>query len=159
MANTTRATDFLKQAGVAFTLRDYDYDPAADEIGMQAAQALGVAPDRVLKTLMARVDGKPVCAILRSDRKLSLKRLAAAIGGKSAEMMSVADAEKITGYVVGGISPFAQKRTTLTLLDADALTHDQVFINAGKRGLQLCLSPHDAVRALAAKPVPLAMDG
>lgn len=159
MAKSTRATDWLTKAGLAFTLHDYAYDPDADEIGLQAAAALGVAPAQVLKTLMARVDGKPVCAIIRSDRKLSMKALAAAFGGKSAEMMPIADAERLSCYVVGGISPFGQKRQIPTAIDADALRCALVFINGGKRGLQVQLSPQDAQRALSAQIVELAASG
>ena len=100
----------LEQAGIAFTVHSYNYDPAASRIGLQAAEALGEEPGRVLKTLMALVDGKPVCVIVPSDREVSMKKLAAAFDGKSAEMMKPTDAERITGYKTGGISPFGQTR-------------------------------------------------
>ena len=90
MSRATRATTPLEEAGIAFTLHTYDYDPDADRIGIQAAEALGEAPGRVLKTLMALVDGKPVCVIVPSDREVSMKKLAAAFGGKSAQMMKPA---------------------------------------------------------------------
>ena len=145
----------LKRAGLAFSVHSYDYDPDADSIGMQAAQALGVAPERVLKTLMAAVDGKPVCVIVPSDREVSMKKLAAAFGGKSAQMMKPADAERITGYKVGGISPFGQKRRAPTAIEASALAHDLVFINAGQRGLQVRLAPQAARDILQAISAPL----
>ncbi len=150
MAKTTPATQALKAAGVGFELHAYDYDPEAPRVGLQAAQSLGVTPDRVLKTLMAQVDGKPVCAILASDREVAMKRLAAAVGGKAAQMMKPADAERTTGYKVGGVSPFGRKRPTPVVLDAAALAHPKVFVNAGQRGLQAELSPHDLVAALSA---------
>src|SRR5512139_3361007 len=123
MSKVTRATRALEQAKVAFTVHTYDYNPDADKVGLQAAEALGESPQRVLKTLMAAVDGKPVCVIVPSDREVSMKKLAAAFGGKSAEMMKPADAERITGYKVGGISPFGQKRRTPTAIEAGALAH------------------------------------
>jgi Cys-tRNA(Pro)/Cys-tRNA(Cys) deacylase len=144
MAKATRATQMLERAGVAFITVAYDYDPAADRIGMQAAEALGEEPARVLKTLMARVDGKPVCAIVPSDRELAMKKLAAVCGGKAAEMMKPADAERISGYKVGGISPFGQ-----TLREA------YVFLNGGQRGLQVRLAPADAIRVLEAEAASL----
>lgn len=150
MAKTTPATLALKAAGVAHELHTYDYDPDAPRVGLQAADALGAAPDRVLETLMTEVDGKPVCAILASDREVAMKRLAAAVGGKSAQMMKPADAERVTGYKVGGVSPFGRRRATPVVVDAAALGHDQVFVNAGQRGLQARLSPRDLVAALDA---------
>lgn len=110
MAKTTPATLALSRGGVAFTTVNYDYDAGAERVGLQAAEALGVEPHRVLKTLMAEVDGKPVCVVVPSDREVSMKKLAAAFAGKSATMMKPADAERLTGYKVGGISPFGQKR-------------------------------------------------
>ncbi len=156
MSKATRATKMLLDAGVAFSVRTYDYDPDAERIGMQAAEALGEAPQRVLKTLMARVDGKPVCVILASDREVSMKKLAAAFGGKSAEMMKPPEAERISGYKVGGISPFGQSRTPRTAIEAEAMIQDFVFINGGQRGLQVRLSPRDAVTLLNAIVAPLA---
>lgn len=158
MSKKTRATDVLAQAGIAFSVHSYDYDPEAQHIGLQAAEALGQDPARVLKTLMARVDGKPVCVIVPSDREVSMKKLAAAMGGKSAEMMKPADAERITGYKVGGISPFGQRRASPVVIEIAALAHDQVFMNGGQRGLQVCLSPADAQRALDAVAAPLVAD-
>jgi Cys-tRNA(Pro)/Cys-tRNA(Cys) deacylase len=155
MSKATRATRWLEQAGVAFTIHAYDYDPHADSIGMQAAEALGEPPDRVLKTLMALVDGKPACVIVPSDREVSMKKLAAALGGKSAQMMKPADAERVTGYKVGGISPFGQSRAAPTVIDEQAMTHDLVFINGGQRGLQVRLSPRDAAALLRAVIAPL----
>jgi Cys-tRNA(Pro)/Cys-tRNA(Cys) deacylase len=151
MSKTTRATLALAKAGVPHTVHAYAYDPDAQRIGLQAAEALGVAPDRVLKTLMAQVDGKPVCVLVPSDREVSLKKLAAAFQGKSAAMMRPADAERLTGYHVGGISPLGQKRPVPTLVEADALGHAQVFVNGGQRGLQVQLAPGDLVTALGAR--------
>lgn len=155
MSKGTRATQTLEKAGVAFTVHSYAYDPSADRIGMQAAEALGTPPAQVLKTLMTKVDGKPACVIVPSDCEVSMKRLAAAVRGKSAEMMPPVEAERIAGYVVGGISPFGQKKRVPTLIEETALAHDFVFINAGQRGLQVRLSPRDAAKALGAIVAPL----
>ena len=150
MSKTTRATLALAKLGVKFALHAYDYDPEADRIGLQAAEALGIEPRRMLKTLMAEVDGKPVCVVVPSDREVSMKKLAAAFAGKTANMMRPADAERLTGYHVGGISPFAQKKRVPVAIDAAALTETSVYLNGGQRGLQIEIDPKDAVRALDA---------
>jgi len=141
----------LEKAGAAFTVHIYAYDPDADRIGMQAAEALGEPPARVLKTLMLLLDGKPACAILPSDAQVAMKKFAAALGGKSAEMMKPADAERITGFKIGGISPFGQMRRVPTAIDAAALDEPYIFINGGQRGLQVRIDPREAVRILTAK--------
>ncbi|PWW00449.1 Cys-tRNA(Pro)/Cys-tRNA(Cys) deacylase [Hoeflea marina] len=150
MSRTTRATQALTRLGIAFTVHSYAYDPDAASIGLQAAEALGEDPSRVLKTLMAELDGRPVCVVLPSHREVSMKKLAAAFGGKSAAMMKPADAERLTGYHVGGISPFGQKKQVPTAIELAALDEPLVYINAGQRGLQLRLDPKDAQRALGA---------
>lgn len=155
MSKTTRATQMLTKAGIAFTAVTYDYDPNADRIGLQAAEAIGEAPHLVLKTLMAELDGKPVCVVVPSDREVSMKKLAVAFGGKSASMMKPTDAERATGYHVGGISPFGQKKQVPTAIEADAMAHDYVYMNGGQRGLQVRLSPQDAQKALDAIVAPL----
>jgi Cys-tRNA(Pro)/Cys-tRNA(Cys) deacylase len=155
MSKTTRATQVLARANVTFTVHSYDYDPNAERVGLQAAEALGEAPHRVLKTLMAEVDGRPVCVVVPSDREVSMKKLAAAFGGKSANMMKPADAERLTGYHVGGISPFGQKKTVPTAIEEAALGEALVYINGGQRGLQVRLDPKDALKALKAAAAPL----
>ena len=155
LSKATRATKALQQAGAAFSIHAYDYDPDADKIGMQAAEALGETPQRVLKTLIALVDGKPVCVVLRSDREVSMKKLAAALGGKTAQMMKPAEAERISGYRIGGVSPFGQTRRLRTAFDADALEEPYVFVNGGQRGLQARLSPQDVARLLDATVAPI----
>ncbi len=150
MARTTPATLALDKAEVAYELHTYAYDPSADKVGLQAAAGLGVDPGMVLKTLMALVDGKPVCAVLPSDREVAMKKLAAAIGGKSAQMMKPAEAERLTGYHVGGISPFGQKRAVPVVLEESALALPKVFLNGGQRGLQVALDPAAARDALGA---------
>jgi len=155
MSMATRATKALERAGLAFTVHRYPYDPAADRIGLQAAEALGEIPARVLKTLMARVDGKPVLAILPSDAELSMKKLAAALGGKAAQMMPPADAERISGYKIGGISPFGQARALPVAIEEQAVLHPLVYLNAGQRGLQVRLAPREAAALLKATVAPI----
>jgi Cys-tRNA(Pro)/Cys-tRNA(Cys) deacylase len=155
MSKTTRATQTLAKAGVAFSVHTYDYDPNAERVGLQAAEALGEDPSRVLKTLMAEVDGKPVCCVVPSDSEVSMKKLASAFGGKSAAMMKPADAERLTGYHVGGISPFGQKKLVPTAIEEAALSEAQVYINGGQRGLQVRLAPADARDVLKAVAAPL----
>ncbi len=159
MSKVTRATQMLDRARVSFTVHTYDYDAGADKIGIQAAEALGESPARVLKTLMALVDGKPVCVIVPSDREVAMKKLAAAFGGKAAEMMKPDAAERITGFKVGGISPFGQMRPVRAAMEQDALKEDLVYMNGGQRGLQVRLNPLDAVKVLNAITAPLVAQG
>lgn len=105
----------------------------------------------MLKTLMLNLDGKPACAILPSDRELSLKKLATTLGGKHATLLPAADAERITGYHIGGISPFGQKKRMPIALDASALDHSTIYCNAGQRGLQIEIDPKLIVQALGAQ--------
>lgn len=151
MSKTTPATLALEKAGIAFTLFPYDYDPDAPRVGLQAAEALGRAPEQVFKTLMAEVDGTPVCVVVPSDCEVSMKKLAATFGGKTANMMKPPDAERLTGFKVGGISPFGQRRKVPTAIDETAELFDEVLINGGQRGLLLGLSPADAARAAEAR--------
>ena len=155
MSKTTPATLALRKLGCAFKLHTYVYDSDADNIGLQAAEALGIEPSRMLKTLMAEVDGKPVCAVVPSDCEVSMKKLASAFGGKTAKMMRPADAERLTGYHVGGISPFGQKKRARVFVDEAALAHASIIVNGGRRGLQIELAPADLVRVLAATPAAL----
>jgi Cys-tRNA(Pro)/Cys-tRNA(Cys) deacylase len=150
MSRTTRATLALEKLGVKFAVHSYDYDPEADSIGLQAAAALGVEPRRMLKTLMAEVDGKPVAVVLPSDREVSMKKLATALHGKTAKMMRPPDAERLTGYHVGGISPFAQKKRVPVVIEEAALKEATVFVNGGQRGLQIEIEPNVAVKVTAA---------
>ena len=120
------------------------------DFGREAADALGVEPDRVFKTLLADVDGRLVVGIVPVTGKLDLKALAAAVGGKKAVMADPAVAERKTGYVVGGISPIGQKTAHPTVLDETAELWDTVFVSGGRRGLDLELAPADLVRATGA---------
>jgi Cys-tRNA(Pro)/Cys-tRNA(Cys) deacylase len=150
MAKGTPATVALEKAGIAFRLHEYDYDPNAERIGMQAADALGVSPQRLLKTLMAKAGGQPVCVVIASDREVSLKKLASAAGAKDAAMLPAAEAERITGYHVGGISPLGQKKRVRVFIDAAAMAHPTIIFNGGRRGLQIEIPPAELVRILGA---------
>lgn len=155
MAKGTPATLALQKAGVAFDLHEYDYDPNAERIGMQAAEALGIEPARLLKTLMAKAGDEAVCVLAPSDREVNLKKLAAAAGAKSAAMLGAAEAERLTGYHVGGISPFGQKKRVRVFVEKAALSFPKVVCNGGRRGLQVELAPGDLVRVLGAAAAEL----
>jgi Cys-tRNA(Pro)/Cys-tRNA(Cys) deacylase len=156
VAKGTPATVALEKAGVSFSLHEYDYDPNAERIGMQAAEALGVKAERLLKTLMAKADKEVVCALLPSDKEMNLKKLAIAAGTKSAAMLSPTEAERLTGFRVGGISPFGQKKRVRVFVEQAAVSHDKIIVNGGRRGLQIEVAPADLLRVLDAIAVPLA---
>lgn len=151
----TRGTQMLAKAGVEFTLHPYAYDPAADRIGMAAALALGLDPALVLKTLMVEADGRAACCVIPSDASLSMKKVAAAFGAKDASMMPPARAEKLTGYHVGGISPFGTTRRVPVAIETTPCAAAKVWINGGQRGLLLGIAPQDALRILDAKAAAL----
>lgn len=142
------------------TLRAYEHDPRLRErgvsFGMEAAQALGLDPAQVFKTLLADVDGRLTVAVVPVDRSLDLKALATAVGGKRAVMAEPAVAERATGYVVGGISPLGQRRALPTVVDASALRWPAVLVSAGRRGLDVELAPDDLVRLTGASTAPVA---
>ncbi|GAA5151090.1 Cys-tRNA(Pro) deacylase [Nocardioides marinquilinus] len=144
-AGGTPATVALTRAGVAFELREYDHDPRAESYGLEAAQALGADPARVFKTLLAEVDGVLTVAVVPVTGQLDLKALARAVGGRKAAMADPTDAERATGYVVGGISPLGQRRRHPTVVDAGALEFETVLVSGGRRGLDLELRPADLV--------------
>ncbi len=143
----TTATVALEGAGILFTVHEYAHDPRAGSYGLEASEALGVAADRVFKTLIASVDGDLVAGVVPVEGQLDLKALAAAVGGKRAAMAQVAVAERATGYVAGGISPVGQRKRLPVVVDASAMTHRTVFCSGGRRGLEIELAPADLVRA------------
>lgn len=145
----------LARAGVQFTLHPYDHDPAAPSYGREAAEALGVTPERVFKTLVADVDGTLTVAVVPVSGQLDLKALATAVGGKRAGMADPARAERTTGYVLGGISPLGQRKTLPTVVDATALGFPTVLVSAGRRGLDLELGVDDLVRLTRATVAPI----
>lgn len=155
MSHTTQGTLRLDKLNMAYALHPYTYDPDAPRVGLHAAESLGIDPAQTFKTLMLELDGKPVCAVIPSDAEASLKKVAACFGGKSAAMMKVPDAERLTGYKVGGIGPFGQKRQIPTAFDETVELFDRIYINAGQRGLLLSIAPADAVRAAEGKVADL----
>ncbi|WP_329115959.1 Cys-tRNA(Pro) deacylase [Streptomyces sp. NBC_01465] len=151
----TPATVALTAAGTPYTLHAYEHDPAAPSYGEEAAEALGVTPDRVFKTLLADVDGDLTVAVVPVSGSLDLKALATAVGGKRATMADPATAERSTGYVLGGISPLGQRKKLRTVLDASASAHTTICISAGRRGLEVELSPEDLATLTAAVLAPI----
>jgi Cys-tRNA(Pro)/Cys-tRNA(Cys) deacylase len=150
MSLGTPATVALAAAGISFTPRAYDHDASVTSFGLEAAEALGLDPERVFKTLLADVDGRLVVAIVPVTGMLDLKALAAAVGGKKAAMADPAVAERKTGYVVGGISPIGQKTRHATVLDETAELYDTVFVSGGRRGFDIELTPADLIAITAA---------
>lgn len=143
MSQATPAIEALTRAGITFTAHTYDHDPRAASYGLEAAEALGLDPASVFKTLLAAVDGEPTVGIVPVDCLLDLKLLASATGGRRAEMIEPAVAQRITGYVVGGISPIAQKRALPTVLDESAIEFEEIYVSGGRRGLDVGLAPDD----------------
>jgi len=160
-AGGTPATVALARAGVAFDLHPYEHgtETGRHAYGMEAVAALGLDPAQVFKTLVARVDGRLVVAVVPVTGSLDLKALAAAAGGKRAEMADAADAERATGFVVGGISPVGHRNRLDVVLDVTATGLDRVYVSAGRRGLQMSLAPGDLVAVTGARVAPVGRPG
>ncbi|MFL6060472.1 MAG: Cys-tRNA(Pro) deacylase [Marmoricola sp.] len=154
----TPATVALERAGIAYTAHAYEHDPAAPSYGLEAAEALGLEPDVVFKTLLADAGGELVVAIVPVADQLDLKALAEAVGAKRAVMADPAVAARVTGYVVGGISPVAQKKRLRTVLDSSALEHPQVYVSGGRRGFDIGIAPADLVSVTGATTAPIRRD-
>jgi Cys-tRNA(Pro)/Cys-tRNA(Cys) deacylase len=146
----TPATALLGKLGIAHSVHEYPHDPRHGSYGAEAAQVLGVAPERVFKTLVAEVDGRLTIGVVPVAGQLDLKALAAAAGGKKAVMAAAAAAERATGYVTGGISPLGHRRRLPVVVDSSALGFGTVYCSAGRRGLEIELAPADLVRAAGA---------
>ncbi|WP_375492240.1 Cys-tRNA(Pro) deacylase [uncultured Jatrophihabitans sp.] len=159
MATGTPATVALTRLGIAFTLHPYDHDPRAAAFGDEAAAALGVDPTQLFKTLIATVDGTLTCAVVPVSARLDPKALAAAVGGKRAELAEPAAAARATGYVIGGISPIGQRSRLRVVVDHSAQQLATMYVSAGRRGLQLQLAPADLARATGAMFAPIAAAG
>ncbi|MFI9174466.1 Cys-tRNA(Pro) deacylase [Streptomyces lincolnensis] len=151
----TPATVTLTTTGTPHTIHAYDHDPSHPSYGEEAAEAMGVSPERVFKTLVADVDGALTVAVVPVAGSLDLKALAAAVGGKRATMADPALAERTTGYVRGGISPLGQRKKLPTVLDASAATHPTICVSAGRRGLEVELSPTDLAHLTDATLAPI----
>jgi len=146
MTASTPALFALERARVGFELHEYEHDPSTPSYGLEAAERLGVDVRRVFKTLVVEVGGRPHVAVVPVEAELDLRAL-----GKRAAMAKPADAERITGYVVGGISPLGQRRRLPTLVDDSALGYETVFVSAGRRGLEVELAPADLVSITEAR--------
>ncbi len=140
----------LTRAKVPFTVHSYDHDPDASSFGLEAAELLGLDPHRVYKTLLVEADGRLAVGIVPVSGSLVLKAVAHALHAKKAQMADVAQAERATGYVAGGISPLGQKRRHPTVVDTSATAWDTVFVSAGRRGLDVELAPADLIRLTGA---------
>ena len=152
----TPAVKVLERDGADFALRDYEHDPRAPAYGEEAARALGLDPDSVFKTLVARLDdGRLAVGIVPVSGQLDLKALARAAGARRATMAEPAEAERATGYVLGGISPLGQKKRLATFLDASAEAFERIHVSAGRRGLEIGLAPADLIRLSQARLAPL----
>jgi Cys-tRNA(Pro)/Cys-tRNA(Cys) deacylase len=155
----TRATEQLARLKIPYSVHPYAHDPRAVSYGLAASAALGIAPERLFKTLIAEVDEKSLAvAVVPVAGRLDLKALAGAVGGKKAKLADPAAAERATGYVTGGISPLGQRRRLPVVVDQTALDHETVFCSAGQRGLQIEIAPADLVRAAAAIVAPIGRD-
>ena len=152
----TPAVVAAERAGIPFTLHEYEHEAGA-AYGLEAAEKTGVDPSRVFKTLVARTtDDRHVVGIVPVATQLDLKALAAAVDAKHADMARPADAQRFTGYVLGGISPLGQRKRLPTLLDESALAFETIFVSAGRRGLELELAPDDLVRLTGARVAAVA---
>ncbi|WP_055699914.1 MULTISPECIES: Cys-tRNA(Pro) deacylase [Streptomyces] len=154
-AGGTPATVALTAAGTDFTVHSYEHDPSHPSYGEEAAEAMGVSPDRVFKTLVAEVDGELTVAVVPVAGSLDLKALAAAVSGKRAVMADPAAAERTTGYVRGGISPLGQRKRLRTVLDDSASAHATICVSAGRRGLEVELAPGDLAALTGAVLAPI----
>ncbi len=151
----TPATKALAEQGVPFVLHPYLHDPETASYGLEAAEKLGFDARRVFKTLLADIDGDLVVAIVPVSGQLDLKALAAAVGGKKAVMADPERAERVTGYVVGGISPIGQKKPLPTVLDVTAMEYRSVLVSGGRRGLDIEILPEHLVRVTNARTAPI----
>jgi Cys-tRNA(Pro)/Cys-tRNA(Cys) deacylase len=156
VAQGTPATALLAKQKIAHSLHPYEVSPDAPNYGALVATAIGADPARVFKTLVTEVDGTLTVAVVPVTGELDLKALAAAAGGKRAAMADRAVAERVTGYVRGGISPLGQRKRLPTVIDQTALAGAQIFVSAGRRGLQVQLTPSDLVRLTQATVAPIA---
>lgn len=152
----TPATVALVRAGIAYSAHSYEHDPRATSYGLEAAVALGLRPDEVFKTLLATVDGHAVVGIVPVSGSLDLKALASAAHGRRAELADAATAQRLTGYVIGGISPIGQKRPLPTFVDASAQELATVYVSGGRRGFDIGLAPADLLAVTGGEYAPIA---
>lgn len=147
----------LERSNVRHRVLTYDHDPTITAYGDEAAEALGIDPDGVFKTLIATVDDRTVVAVVPVSTRLDLKALARAASGKKATMAEQAAAERLTGYVLGGISPLGQRKKLQTFVDSSAEAVELIYVSGGRRGMEIELRPDDLVAATDARYAPIAM--
>lgn len=152
----TPATVALDRAGIRYAVRAYEHDPGAESFGLEAAQALDVAPERVFKTLLVASGGDLAVGIVPVDAQLDLKALASTLGLKKVGIAQPAVAERVTGYVVGGISPIGQKKALPTVLDDSATGFETILVSGGRRGFDLELAPADLLAVTRGLSAPIA---
>jgi Cys-tRNA(Pro)/Cys-tRNA(Cys) deacylase len=151
----TPALTLLEAEGVAHVVHRYRHDPVAGSFGTEAADTLGLARERVFKTLMISADGRLAVAVVPVSGQLDLKAAAHALGAKKAVLAGIREAERATGYVIGGISPLGQKKRLPLVLDISALALPAIFVSGGRRGLEIELAPADLVRLTGAAVAPI----
>ena len=155
----TPTTRFLAAHGVAFTMHDYDYVSDPGKIGLHAAAGIGIDPEKVFKTLMVEIDKKQVvCTAIPVNLKMDLKKVAALMGGRNARMLGAEKAEALTGFQVGGISPFGARTTLPVIFDQSIQQLDKLYINGGGRGLVVELAPKDAIHCVQATTASITVD-
>jgi Cys-tRNA(Pro)/Cys-tRNA(Cys) deacylase len=153
----TRATQALDRADAVYRLCAYEVaEKVGEGYGEAVADAIGMPRSRVFKTLVAVVDGDPMVAVIPVDRRLSTKRMASIAGGKSCALASPETAERVTGYVTGGISPFGLRRELRLVLDASASEFETIAVSGGRRGIQLELSPETVIAVTGGTLAPIA---
>lgn len=153
----TPAINAAKKANISFAVHEYQHDPDTTAFGMEAAQKLGMPPERIFKTLLTKLDGKQLLVgVVPVSGELDLKALAKAAGGKKIEMAPVAEAERATGYIAGGISPLGQKKRLPLFLDVSAEAFDTIYVSAGRRGLEIELGSADLCRLTGGRLAPIA---
>lgn len=152
----TPAVNITKKAKIDYTLHSYTHDPASASYGEEASEKLGISADRVFKTLVAQIDGRElVVAVIPVSSMLSMKHIAKAAGGKKAEMAKGSDVERSSGYILGGVSPLGQKKRLRTFIDSSAENFPTIYVSAGRRGLEIELSPNDLAKITDGEMVAL----
>ena len=150
----TPAINIAKKNKISYKIREYEHDPASESYGLEAAEKLGLSEERVFKTLVVNIDNKELAvAVVSVSSMLSLKLMAKAAGAKKAEMANKADVQRSTGYVLGGVSPLGQKKKLKTFIDGSAQAFETILVSAGRRGLEIELSPVDLKMAMSALSV------